>query len=66
VASLWSPLAKATIWRVLAHHRPEPALVLAPPHERLGLVEFEDITGLGREQGFLDGGQAQEFFLTTA
>ena len=49
-----------------AHHRPEPALVLAPPHERPGLVEFEDSTGLGREQGFLDGGQAQEFFLTTA
>ena len=49
-----------------AQHRPEPALVLAPPHERPGLVEFEDITGLGREQGFLDGGQAQEFFLATA
>jgi hypothetical protein len=29
-------LAKATIWRVLlsAHHRPEPALVSAPTHER--------------------------------
>jgi hypothetical protein len=60
-------VGEATIWRVLAaHHRPEPALVLAPPHERPGLVEFEDITGLGREQGLLDGGQAQEFFLTTA
>ena len=56
-------VGKVTIWRVLsAQHRPEPALVLAPPHERPGLVEFEDITGLGREQGFLDGGQAQEFF----
>jgi hypothetical protein len=60
-------VGEATIWRVLAaHHRPEPVLVLAPPHERPGLVEFEDITGLGREQGLLDGGQAQEFFLTTA
>ena len=49
-----------------AHHRPELALVLTPPHERPSLVEFEDSTGLGREQGFLDGGQAQEFFLTTA
>ena len=45
-----------------AQHRPEPALVLAPPYERLGLVEFEHITGLGHGQGFLDGGQAQEFF----
>jgi hypothetical protein len=63
VSSLWSPLAKATIYRVLsAQHRPEPALVLAPPYERLGLVEFEHITGLGHGQGFLDGGQAQEFF----
>jgi len=60
-------LAKATIWRVLAaQHHPEPAFVLAPPHERSDLVEFEDITGLGHEQDFLDGGQAQEFFLATA
>ena len=46
-----------------AHHCPEPALVLAPLHERPGLVEFEDITGLGREQGFLDGvGRLRSFF----
>ena len=45
-----------------AHHRPEQALVLAPPHEGLGLVKLDHITGPGYGQGLLDGGQAQEFF----
>ena len=49
-----------------AHHRPEPALVLALPHERPDLIEFKDILSLGHEQGFLHVGQTQEFFLATA
>ena len=44
------------------HHRPEPALVSAQQHERPDLVELKDILSLGREQGFLHVGQAQEFF----
>ncbi len=35
---------------------------LPQQHERPDLVELKDILSLGREQGFLHVGQAQEFF----
>ena len=61
-------VGEATIWRVSSGgtslSRASACSCAATRTTRPRQVRH--ITGLGREQGFLDGGQAQEFFLTTA